>query len=434
MNNAANYEDKFMTTGRFDTTTLDEFGIQTNKYWSGSNGRYVPGLHIKKTKWNTYIMGDCHTLIQGTSVNGEGYCHAYWQVPGFGLVQNFTSFYDSWVRSEIGNQEAHPSNLLWFDNHWSSRDEIRLLSKLLAKVKDHEFNVGVSLAEVDKLAESTVKLVKDVSLGSIDLLTGNYVRFARRFGTRPPHKGQLRKLTATDIPGRFLELQYCWLPTFNDLAESARAFEVISKGPRTKAFRATRQLKFSEKDASVCGFPDRKYTVFRSYLYLATEEMDAYRQMGLGNPLSILWERIPCSFLVDWVIPIGTYLELIGQIPFLHGEFLRTSGFSLSVNGEPRGPFNPAATFWVSSGSIHSSAFWMQRDVVGSLDVPLPDIKVSGAVQGRRVNNAVALGSQIITRAIELWANQKSRKRGSPKVDFNSDYKLVKLSKSILLI
>jgi hypothetical protein len=32
-------------------------------------------------------------------------------------------------------------------------------------------------------------------------------------------------------------------------------------------------------------------------------------QIGFNNPINLLWEIIPYSFVVDWFLPIGQYLE-----------------------------------------------------------------------------------------------------------------------------
>lgn len=45
-----------------------------------------------------------------------------------------------------------------------------------------------------------------------------------------------------------------------------------------------------------------RVTVSNSNLYKAT-------QLGLTNPASVLWEIVPFSFVVDWFVPVGKFLE-----------------------------------------------------------------------------------------------------------------------------
>jgi len=44
--------------------------------------------------------------------------------------------------------------------------------------------------------------------------------------------------------------------------------------------------------------------------------------IGLVNPAAILWELVPYSFVVDWIVPIGQFLENISAgvgLRFLSG-------------------------------------------------------------------------------------------------------------------
>jgi len=38
-------------------------------------------------------------------------------------------------------------------------------------------------------------------------------------------------------------------------------------------------------------------------------ELASLKQFGLANPLSIAWELVPWSFVVDWVLPVGEFLD-----------------------------------------------------------------------------------------------------------------------------
>lgn len=40
-------------------------------------------------------------------------------------------------------------------------------------------------------------------------------------------------------------------------------------------------------------------------------------KVGLTNPLSVAWELIPFSFVVDWFLPIGKYLDAL-DVPLLY--------------------------------------------------------------------------------------------------------------------
>jgi hypothetical protein len=153
----------------------------------------------------------------------------------------------------------------------------------------------------------------------------------------------------------------------------------------------------------------------RSYTFEAYEELSALRQMGLGNPASILWERLPYSFVIDWFIPIGNYLELIGQVPYLRGRFLRSDTYEEIYKGEWRRTSLLPTWEVTNVPPFNARHLVLQRTTLSALDVPKPDVKVYGAVHGRRLQNALALTHQIFNAAAVFVA-------GKPRL--GKDYRL----------
>jgi hypothetical protein len=267
--------------------------------------------------------------------------------------------------------------------------------------------MGVSLAETDKLAGTVAGALKSLTFGVADLATGNFGRFARRFGTSPPSRRASQRLLATDISGRFLEMRYAWAPAINDVYEASKAFEALSNGPRQVTFKVTRRKTQSGTyNTNYCKV-NQVLAVQRTYTYEMYEELAAFRQMGLGNPLTILWERLPWSFVIDWFIPIGTYLSLIGQVPFMKGRWMRTSSMRWQSSGSYRMD-QSASSLWnyIPSTPIPDgdwTVFNMERVISFSPPtVPRPRLQVAGAVQGGRVLNALALSHQVFARALEI--------------------------------
>jgi hypothetical protein len=139
----------------------------------------------------------------------------------------------------------------------------------------------------------------------------------------------------------------------------------------------------------------------RAYLFEMREELGFSRQLGLLDPLSVVWENIPYSFVVDWFIPIGDYLSMLNQIPFLNGRWLITDYAKWLENG-PYGYTGELPYCWLHTNTqydrivhvptISCSATHTHRSTEGP-SVRFPEIKVLGAVHGRRIANAVALAA-----------------------------------------
>jgi hypothetical protein len=290
-----------------------------------------------------------------------------------------------------------------FNLVWTAREESKLLAKMIQKVKGHSYNLGVSLAEVDKLAGTVLGTVQNLVYGVGDLSRLRFDRFARRFGARPPRKDRVEKLRLLDISGRFLEMRYAWEPAIGDVFEAAKAFEALSNGPRQLYFRtAGRQSRPTTYNTNYCTV-NQTVAVKRSYLFEMYEEMGAARQMGLSNPASILWERLPWSFVIDWFIPIGNYLELIGQVPFMKGRWCRTSSIRWTSSGsyqaEPFSGWDPLPP----SPNCDWEVFNLERSISSSPpSVPFPNFRVNGSVAGKRIGNALALAHQVFARATGL--------------------------------
>jgi hypothetical protein len=218
-------------------------------------------------------------------------------------------------------------------------------------------------------------------------------------------------------------MRYAWQPAIQDAFEAAKAFEALSNGPRQKIFKAShrRQIPIG-MNTNYCSV-NQVVTAQRTYMYEMYEELAAFRQMGLGNPLTILWERLPWSFVIDWFTPVGTYLSLIGQVPFMKGRWSRTSSIRNATSGkypmdrnvsalfnyDPSGP-NPDADFVV---------FNLERVISFSApSVPRPTLRVAGAVQGKRVGNAIALAHQVFLRAGSYpLDNGRGTKRPTDTID-----------------
>lgn len=400
-----------MTTGTYHTgiwnPSIDKF--HSSKSWSGADGRYIPDSIGPQTQWNVYNM--VHGKIRSSNSNRLGYSyaggptqevenHSWEQGPG---SDPGTIGYRPPLNAGSDFPLAFPNDL--FNEFWTSREEYTLLNRLLKKVKGHELNLGVSLAEVDKLAGTILGTVKTLVFGLEDLAKGNFARFARRFGASPPTRDVVRALRLRDISGRFLEMRYAWTPAIQDAFEAAKAFEALSDGPRKatfhKSYRVGRQRKYN---TNYCiGIP-QAITISKSYVFEMYEEMDAFRSMGLTNPATILWERLPWSFVVDWFIPVGNYLDLIGQVPYMKGRWCMTRSIKWQVSGSfGFGPITPLHVARPPYADCNWEVISLERSPIANPGVMYPNFEVAGAVHGKRVGNAIALAQQLFSKAFDSY-------------------------------
>jgi hypothetical protein len=207
----------------------------------------------------------------------------------------------------------------------------RALRNLYGNAPGSDLQVGVALAEGKK----TFGLVADtaIALGSAfrHLRRGDVYSAMRDIGINDVKKAnRMRKsLTrdlkegagkVTDIAGsRWLELQYGWRPLVSDVYSAAtllhRGFDddgadIVVRGSSQRKIPLKRRTSTLMPDVSVTGKMIYRYQ-YVVQLRVIQDSLRAANSLGLINPASVAWELIPYSFVVDWFVPIGEWINSV---------------------------------------------------------------------------------------------------------------------------
>lgn len=281
---------------------------------------------------------------------------------------------------------------------WTPNDEIALIAKLRENIVGSVFDPGVFLAE----APQALRMI-----GTAAQRIGKSIEFA--------HKGNWREaflqVSATRIPSgvkkasrdaaasNWLELQYGWTPLLKDAESSAQFLAYMLDAPLMKRYSASRRLNesllFQDPRVAFPSDGNRSCTRVRIVAYMRE---DKNVQMALlSNPTSVVWEKIPYSFVIDWFAPIGTYLDARGVAQNLSGTFVKSEKTLLDA----RNPYSTglAVNEWrYGSGDLSSfriKRWTFGRTVLDNLQVPLPTVKSLGSIASwKHAANAVALLTQ----------------------------------------
>lgn len=298
----------------------------------------------------------------------------------------------------VGNySNSSALNAVTFSNPWTSNDDLNLIGKLREKVAGSDFNAGVTLGEgkktLEMIADSATRLAKAIRAtkrgdlaSAAHHLTGSR-GFTKKTGSRKPSK--YRKSDV--IQNNWLELQYGWLPLLSDVHAGAKFLAHQMSVPNQQTVRVSRNKEHVAIIPASAGWYNSKYTSYtRKSIKATIAEKDIAQLSGLTDPLSVAWELVPFSFVVDWFIPIGNYLSARGLSQALSGTFVTSTVFRDNRYGEVQKGQNITNLSFQGNYSYVSGT--MSRVVSSSLAIPLPSFKpLSEVPSWTRCANALAL-------------------------------------------
>lgn len=379
-----------MTTGTYGSPPTVPYGTGLGHYrtWTGGDGKWTNFAGVPAEQWNNYTA-----TVESWVRTGLGFQVKWLAIYGDNSVAVHNDFYLAGFAFKA-------------DKAWTVNDTYTLYGRLLKKVKEHDFNLAVNIGQLHQTVDLLAGNLSKLGRAALALKRGNFSLAARQLGVRP--KGT--RLKTTDISGRWLELQYGWLPLLGDSYQAAKAFEAISNGPRSQTYRASFKHGW-EDNASQNGdlYVPYKAERRRSIIYELVEEMGVARQLGMEDPLSLAWELLPWSFVVDWFIPFGAYLDLINQMPALKGRFLTTEVIrrdgiqgacalksSFYTAGLPA--YRRQVVSITEIPRVHHKKLTISRTYSDSLPIPLPQPALFGVVQGKKFWNAISLAQHRLAR------------------------------------
>jgi hypothetical protein len=115
-----------------------------------------------------------------------------------------------------------------------------------------------------------------------------------------------------------LELQYGWLPLIKDVYGAVEVFHRrLQQQAVFERATASYQRTFSETwhpggfAATTVQSTTRYGVKYVIYYRIADQETRTLQQLGVINPVSVAWDLVPFSFLIDWFLPIGNWLSSV---------------------------------------------------------------------------------------------------------------------------
>lgn len=237
------------------------------------------------------------------------------------------SYWDGRVIDGVISHREHATQMIpesstvsWApSSEFGSLDEVCMadLFKRCRKARDTGLNAAVFIAELPATMKMFVSTARRIT-GALKAVKRGRLEVARQLlGVQ---KGGKPGSTAAN---NWLELQYGWKPLLSDIDSGARKLAKVLHDPRKSwkvATFASRERKVDNALTMLVGdvndFPPGKQTVYETTTVRAgvsftiSNEMLAHAaSLGFTNPALVVWELVPLSFVVDWLIGVGDWLE-----------------------------------------------------------------------------------------------------------------------------
>lgn len=281
---------------------------------------------------------------------------------------------------------------------WGANDTISLVGKLNDALSGGSFNMAVFLGEGRESLATIANAASRIARSVRALKKGNLKRAAESLvGKRPRKHGAnipSSRVTEEWISSNWLQLQYGWIPLLKDIYGAAEHFAHMQNRPQVLTYRVSRRKgpipTTGQPSPSVALSGSKEYG---STLKALVRKIDEYALLGLKDPASLAWELLPWSFVADWIIPVGNYLEAINLNRALSATYVTSWKYTNTY----------FAARSVSGAAIFSASFQHKtvmggRTVSSSLNVSLPTVKGWDQIPSwKRAANSIALVIQAFT-------------------------------------
>lgn len=181
------------------------------------------------------------------------------------------------------------------------------------KLANSDVNLGIALAE----GRQTYRLVVESTLSVLrayrSVRNGN-IPLALQHLKVNPLKVPLHQFTGKTASAAWLQLSFGWLPLLSDIKGliDTSVKDWNFKSPTLSVVRRVKRsyplLEGTPADLVSSGSSSGLVEV-KLYYTIDDPTMLVLNSLGLINPLSIGWELVPFSFVLDWFIPVGTYIR-----------------------------------------------------------------------------------------------------------------------------
>lgn len=236
-------------------------------------------------------------------------------IPSTGISANVYGLYTEYYPAPPG-----------FLNHLDGAT-FKALRKLIENANANiDANLAQDLAQYSQTVNLITNTVKRLTKSVTALRKKNIPKAIRELwhGHTPKMNGKGPSINKS-LADNWLELQYGWKPLLQDIDGAMKALAILqTTSPFVRRVTGVGNLESVTVDpiphrlhtGTLAGYASRHIQTRASYMIrycIATPLTNFLAQTGFTNPVNLLWEILPFSFVVDWFTPIGPFLETLSS-------------------------------------------------------------------------------------------------------------------------
>lgn len=185
----------------------------------------------------------------------------------------------------------------------------KALSDFVNKVRDgNAASAAVTLAEWRQSEKMIVARAGQLVQGLRAVRRGDVGKLNKLF--KPPPGFKPKAKSGANL---WLEYHFGWSPLINDIHSAVKvlssvppSFKIRGRGRSREPFtvKTGNSTTYIQADVNyICA------TECGGEVFVSNPNLALANQMGFINPLTVAWELVPFSFLVDWFLPVGDFLN-----------------------------------------------------------------------------------------------------------------------------
>lgn len=321
-------------------------------------------------------------------------------------------------------------------------NEYKLIEKLRKKIYGSGFNPGIFLVEAPKAIQMIGNAAYRFGAALYRFLKGDWRGMFDAFGIEPKPVHRTRALNGTlfnrrhsmtdtqiyqvlqakrEISKLWLELSYGWKPLLSDMEEGAAWLAYALNPPPFSGGKVMGRREWKvhhykrEKNYGSLTYMDRETRYRLQIVIHGVVVSPSFSTPSLPGLAGAAWEKLPYSFVLDWALPISSYLQALRTSRDIKGTVIRTLTTerihtNISPGGTGYNEYRPKMR--LAGTDDKTTIYQLSRSVTSEIQVPNP---LSALFDGhavfsdwRRTANAVALlGSGNIRALSQGFSTQR---------------------------